>query len=142
MGPSRTSTARPTRDGAFTLVEVVAVLALVVTVAALVLPRLAIRPHDLSAAADALARRLTEARWRAVVEARAVTVTLPATDGVRALSSGDPPREPARAPALTFDVVPAAVSRAIVLVAEDGERARLVVPPGLDAITIEYEAPS
>src|SRR5688572_30136329 len=104
MGPSRTSTARPTRDGAFTLVEVVAVLALVVTVAALVLPRLASRPHDLAAAADALARRLTEARWRAVVEGRAVTVPLP-TDGVRALSSGDPPREPARASSLTFDVV-------------------------------------
>jgi hypothetical protein len=141
-----TSITRPSGSRhAFTLLETCVTLGLVALVATIALPRLGGRgAAGLDATVDDLVRRLTAARWRAVVEHRVVTVTfddLPpgltvVTDEPLAADDG------AGGVRVVFAPLPAALPRTLVLADATAPRARITVPPGLGAIGVAYEDPS
>lgn len=115
-------------------------IGIVALAATLVLPRLAGRAAgDLFSAADDVARRCTEARWRALVENRRIEVAL---DGLPAGVAVEADVASARTSALVFDAVPAALPRTVTLRDARGRRARVTVPPGLAPLTVDVGAPS
>jgi prepilin-type N-terminal cleavage/methylation domain-containing protein len=125
---------------AFTLLEMVVTLGIVALAATLVVPRLAGRAAgDLLSAADDVAHRCTEARWRALVENRRIEVAL---DGLPAGVAVEVDVASARTFALAFDPLPAALPRMVVLRDASGRHARVTVPPGLGPLTIDVGAGS
>jgi len=119
-------------------------LALVALAATLVLPRLADRgAGSLTAAAEALAERLTAARWQAVVEGRPVHVSLDAlAPGLQATEEVLGSAVVPEAQAIAFAPLPAALPRAIVLTDAAGATARITIPAGLGALVVAVEQPS
>jgi hypothetical protein len=109
----------------------------------LVLPRLVGRgPGGLEAATNDLVQRLTTARWRAVVEGRAVTVPLDHLAPGITLTAAPPPGAVSAddvAAGLTMPPLPAALPRVLVLRDAGGSQAHITVPAGLAAIAVIYE---
>ena len=118
-------------------------LGLVALATSLVLPRLTGRgAGSLETTANDVVRRLTTARWRAVVEHRKVTVSLDDLPAALTIATEDPSTPPpasAGTAVLTFAPLPAALPRTIVLGDAAGAHARITVPPGLAAIAVTYE---
>jgi prepilin-type N-terminal cleavage/methylation domain-containing protein len=141
-----TSTTRPTGRRAFTLLEVCVTLAVAALAAALVLPRLATRAAgDLAHTVDTVVRRVTTARWRAVVERRDTTVRFADLDPGVAVSLDTPgtPRAPGGAPVvLTFSTPPAALARTLVVRRGNEPAARVTIPAGLGPVSVAWEEPS
>ena len=136
-----TSTATPTRErraraAGFTLLELALTLGLLALVATMVMPRLAAPGgRSLRLAADEAARRLTAARWQAVVEGRPVRIPLDAlAPGLRSVQPAAAPGAPP--PAIVFDPVPAAVPRVLELADATGATARISIPSGLAPLAV------
>jgi prepilin-type N-terminal cleavage/methylation domain-containing protein len=119
---------------AYTLVELLAVLAIVALAAGIVVPRL---PHGgalrVDAAAWQLAERLTAARERAILAGRpervALDRVLPSGVEIDALEVGGSRR--AGAPVLELGSDGDALPARVVLAGAGGARADVVLPPGL-----------
>ena len=120
-------------------------LGIVALVATITVPHLADRgAASLPAVARDVTRRLTAARWQAVVEGRTVSVVLDdLPTGLRLTEESVPARagDP-HGPTIAFAPLPAALPRTVVLTDAAGEAARITIPAGLAALAIAYEAPS
>jgi prepilin-type N-terminal cleavage/methylation domain-containing protein len=119
-------------DRAFSLLELLAVLAVLSLAAGLVLPRLpGIGAVELHAAAARLAERLSAARERAILEGRAVQVDLrdglPSGVRVDALDAGGTPAPSAE---LTLEPDGDALPATATLVDDRGTRVAIVLPAG------------
>ena len=130
---------RRARQSAFTLLELVAVLAVVSLAAGLVLARV---PHAgalaLERSGRALAERLSAAREQAILLGRPIEVRvvdhLPHAVRLESLDVGGAP-----APAGTLELAPDgdALPARAVLVAESGTRVRVVLPAGFHRAHVE-----
>lgn len=119
-------------------------LALVALTATLVLPRLADRgAAGVTATAEAVAQRLTAARWQAVIEGRPVRVSLAALGpGLQATEEVPGSAAGSGARTIAFAPLPAALPRTIVLTDARGGMARITIPAGLGSLVVAVEPPS
>ena len=132
---------RPRRAAGFTLLELALTIGLLALVATMVGPRLAAPGgRTLRLVADDVARRLTAARWQAVVEGRPIRIPLDAlAPGLRTVQPAAAPGPPAQS--IAFDPVPAAVPRVLELT-DAGATARITIPSGLAPLAVSVGDPS